>query len=108
MQIDLPIDIFTFPHVPLPAVWTVEQIYDTPALTVEQITMQARQAVDLLLESKGLASGATVAVGVGSRGLDNLVTIVSRRNRAVENAGDAAVCGSRDGQSWRRDGGGAN
>ncbi len=77
MQIELPIDIFTFPHVPLPAVWTVEQIYDTPALTSEQITAQARQAVDALVERKGLASGATVAVGVGSRGLDNLVTIVS-------------------------------
>ena len=77
MHIDLPIDIFTFPHVPLPAVWTVEQLYDTPALNGEQITGQAQAAVDTLLAQKGLASGATVAVGVGSRGLDNLVTIVA-------------------------------
>ena len=77
MHIDLPIDIFTFPHIPLPDVWTVEQLYDTPALTTEQITLHTREAVRALLQNKQLASGATVAVGVGSRGLDNLVTIVA-------------------------------
>ena len=33
MQIDLPLDIFTYPDVPLPEVWTVEQHFKTPALT---------------------------------------------------------------------------
>jgi hypothetical protein len=77
MHLDLPIDIFTFPDVPLPHVWTVEQIYDTPALTLEQVTVQSRNAVDALVQTRGLRAGATVAVGVGSRGLDNLVTIIA-------------------------------
>ena len=81
MQIDLPIDIFTYPNIPLPDVWTVEQLYDTPALTPEQIDAQARAAVNALTQGyeqgQRLKSGATVAVGVGSRGLDNLVTIVT-------------------------------
>jgi hypothetical protein len=76
MQIELPTDIFTFPDVPLPDVWTVEQIYHTPALTVEQIEQQTREAVQTLLQSARLKPGATVAVGVGSRGLDNLVVTV--------------------------------
>ena len=37
MQINYPIDIFTYPDVPLPEVWTVEQKFDTPALTLPQI-----------------------------------------------------------------------
>ena len=76
MQIELPTDIFTYPDVPLPDVWTVEQIYGTPALTVEQVAHQARQAVESLLQGTSLQPGATVAVGVGSRGLDNLVSTV--------------------------------
>jgi len=77
MQIDLPIDIFTYPDMPLPDVWTVEQIYDTPALTPEQIDAHARSAVAALTEGYSLKAGATVAVGVGSRGLDNLVPLVT-------------------------------
>jgi hypothetical protein len=76
MRIELPDDIFTYPDVPLPEVWTVEQRYNTPALSVEQIEQQARQAVSGLLQSAALKPGATVAVGVGSRGLDNLVITV--------------------------------
>jgi hypothetical protein len=76
MLIELPDDIFTYPDVPLPEVWTVEQHYRTPALSVEQIEQQARQAVSGLLQNAALKPGATVAVGVGSRGLDNLVPTV--------------------------------
>ena len=77
MQIDLPIDIFTFPDMPLPHVWTVEQLYETPTLSAEQITQQTAVAVETLVQRYGLRAGATVAVGVGSRGLDNLVTIIT-------------------------------
>ncbi|HZP84917.1 MAG TPA: hypothetical protein VFB21_24990, partial [Chthonomonadaceae bacterium] len=76
MQIDLPIDIFTYPEIPLPEVWTVEQKFDTPALTPDQITAAVQQAVAELAKDARLKPGANVAVGVGSRGLDNLVLVV--------------------------------
>ncbi len=76
MQIDLPLDIFTYPDVPLPSVWTVEQANTTPALTLNAVEAQTVQAVQSLLAAKTLPAGATVAVGVGSRGLDNLVLVV--------------------------------
>jgi hypothetical protein len=76
MQIELPDDIFTFPDVPLPDVWTVEQKYETPALSEAQIEQRTREAVERLVRHAGLKPGATVAVGVGSRGLDNLVVTV--------------------------------
>src|ERR1041385_9170494 len=74
MLIDIDIDTFTYPEVPLPEVWRVEQQFDTPALTVEQIETQTRLAVRAL--GQGLKPGASVAVGVGSRGLDNLPLVV--------------------------------
>ncbi len=76
MKIDLPLDIFTYPDIPLPEVWSVEQKFDTPALTPEGIETKARQAVGELARDPRLKSGAKVAVGVGSRGLDNLVPTV--------------------------------
>lgn len=76
MQINLPIDIFTYPDVPLPEVWTVEQKFDTPALTPAQLEQQTRSAVASLARDPRLKPGATVAVGVGSRGLNNLVPVV--------------------------------
>ena len=76
MHIDLPIDIFTFPDVPLPRVWTVEQQFETPALTPAQIEAETRGAVRSLVEKHPMKPGATVAVGVGSRGLDNLPLVV--------------------------------
>src|SRR6476469_9362318 len=76
MRIDLPIDIFTYPDVPLPEVWTVEQLFDTPALTPSQIESETRRALDTLAQDPRLRPGASVAVGVGSRGLDNLVPVV--------------------------------
>lgn len=76
MQINVPIDIFTYPDVPLPSMWTVEQRYDTAALTVDQIETGVSAAVDALLKQRELAPGASVCVGVGSRGVDNLVLTV--------------------------------
>lgn len=76
MHLDLPIDIFTYPDVPLPEVWTVEQKFDTPALTPDEIVAATRQAVETLRRDPRLKPGASVAVGVGSRGLDNLPLVV--------------------------------
>ena len=76
MIIDIDIDTFTYPDVPLPQVWTVEQKFATPTLTGAEIEAQTREAVRTLVRAKDLAKGSTVAVGVGSRGLDNLVATV--------------------------------
>lgn len=76
MQINIPLDLFTFPDVPLPEVWTVEQMFDTPALAPAQIEEAVRKAVDALARDPRLRSGAQVAVGVGSRGLENLALVV--------------------------------
>src|SRR4051812_12171542 len=76
MIIDLDIDTFTYPDVPLPQVWTVEQKFDTPTLSAAEIDAQTRAAVRALVQTKGLTRGSSVAVGVGSRGLDNLVAVV--------------------------------
>lgn len=75
MQIEMPIDLFTYPDVPLPEVWSVEQRYDTPALAVAEIEAQVRQAIETLVADPRLKPGANVAVGVGSRGVDNIVTV---------------------------------
>ena len=76
MLIDLPLDIFTYPDVPLPMVWTVEQKFNTPALTPEQVEAQTRQAVTALANDPRLRPGASVAVGAGSRGVHNLQPVI--------------------------------
>ncbi|HLJ57415.1 MAG TPA: hypothetical protein VKT77_20420 [Chthonomonadaceae bacterium] len=76
MIIDLDIDTFTYPDVPLPEVWTVEQRFGTPALPPAEIGARTRSAVASLVREGGVALGASIAVGVGSRGLDNLVAVV--------------------------------
>jgi hypothetical protein len=76
MQINLPLEIFTYPDVPLPEVWTVEQTNRTPALMPPQVEAQAVEATRKLVAAHALPAGASVAVGVGSRGLDNLIPTV--------------------------------
>ncbi|MCW3096824.1 MAG: hypothetical protein JWL77_2442 [Chthonomonadaceae bacterium] len=76
LQLNIPLDIFTYPDVPLPEVWTVEQKFDTPALSSTQIEAQVRAAVETLARDARLKPGAKVAVGSGSRGVDNIVPIV--------------------------------
>lgn len=76
MRIEYPTDIFTYPDVPLPEVWTVVQKFNTPSLSEQQVEVDVRQAMKLLAQDPRLHPGATVAVGVGSRGLDNLVSVV--------------------------------
>lgn len=87
MNINLPLDIFTYPDVPLPEVWTVEQANRTPALTPEQVEAQTVHAVQTLLQNRTLLPNASVAVGVGSRGLDNLVLTVRTVVSVLKNAG---------------------
>lgn len=76
LQLNIPLDIFTYPDVPLPEVWTVEQKFDTPALDATQIETQVRAAVETLARDARLKPGAKVAVGSGSRGVDNIVPVV--------------------------------
>jgi hypothetical protein len=76
MQIELPSHLFTFPEVPLPTVWSVRQIERTPALPPKQIEQRTREALESLLASRSLPTHASVAVGVGSRGIANLALIV--------------------------------
>lgn len=76
LQLNIPLDIFTYPDVPLPEVWTVEQKFDTPALTSAQIEAQVKAAVETLARDARLKPGAKVAVGSGSRGIDNIVPVI--------------------------------
>lgn len=77
IHISYPLDIFTYPQIDLPEVWTVEQKFETPALAPEQIEAGVRDAVaQLVTQDPRLKPGARVAVGSGSRGLDNLVLVV--------------------------------
>ncbi len=76
ITISLPLDIYTYPEIPLPEVWTIEQLASKAALTPDEVATGAQQAVAALLQDPRLKAGATVAVGVGSRGLDNLVPVV--------------------------------
>lgn len=76
LQLNIPLDIFTYPDVPLPEVWTVEQKFDTLALTATEIETQVQAAVERLAQDARLKPGAKVAVGSGSRGVDNIVPII--------------------------------
>jgi hypothetical protein len=45
VQLNIPEDIFTYPQIPLPAVWSVEQKFTTLALSAEAIEIQVTLAV---------------------------------------------------------------
>ena len=65
---------FDYPEVRMPLVWTVRHKVDAPVLVdVENAT---RTALERVLSDPRIKPGASVAVGVGSRGIDNLVTVV--------------------------------
>ena len=87
MQIEIDEYGFTFPEVPLPEVWTVEQLFDTPTLALSEVEAQTRVSVQALLSGNSLAKGSSVAVGVGSRGLDNQVLVVRTVIDELRNAG---------------------
>ncbi len=76
MLVNLPTEIFTYPDVQLPRVWRVSQRHEAPSLTTSEIQDAVTAAVGKLLHERSLPSGAQIAVGVGSRGLNNLLTVV--------------------------------
>ena len=87
MLVNLPTDIFTYPDVKLPRVWRVTQRHEAPSLSVEQIQAKTEAAAMALLRERALPAGAEIAVGVGSRGLDNLVIVVRTVVAALLKAG---------------------
>ena len=64
MQIEIDEYGFTFPEVPLPEVWMVEQLFDTPTLSLEEIEAQTRVSVQTLLSGNSLKKDSSVAVGI--------------------------------------------
>ncbi len=74
--ISLPTDIFTYPDVSLPDMWTVEQRLSKPSLTSDEVAGLVMSAMNTLLELKKPQPGSRVAIGVGSRGLCNLSLVV--------------------------------
>ena len=65
---------FAYPDVPLPEVWRIRQRISAPEL--QNVEAAAREAAGRLLKDPRIRPGASVAVGVGSRGIDNLVLVV--------------------------------
>ncbi len=65
---------FAYPDIPLPEVWRIRQKIDAPELS--DVEGAAREAARVLIADPRIRPGASVAVGVGSRGIDNLVLIV--------------------------------
>jgi hypothetical protein len=65
---------FAYPNVPLPDVWTVRQKIEAPES--KDVAAATAEAMSRLLTDARLRPGASVAVGVGSRGISNLQPIV--------------------------------
>jgi len=74
MQIEIDTSAFAHPEVELPRVWTIRQKLNAPILADIERTV-AREMRNLLDDPR-MKPGASVAVGVGSRGINNLVPIV--------------------------------
>lgn len=85
MLLDISTTAFDFPGIALPEVWTVRYLKEEPAL--QDVVSSARSAARALLLDPRLKPGARVAVGVGSRGLANLATIVTEVIGVLKEAG---------------------
>jgi hypothetical protein len=74
--VDIRIDptAFAYPDVPLPDVWTVRQKVHAPEIS--DVAAATSEAISRLLTDARLRQGASVAIGVGSRGISNLQPIV--------------------------------
>src|SRR5437879_6173769 len=75
MKLEINTTAFAHPEIELPEVWTIRQRIDAPVL--KDIEDGTRQAMAPLLRDPRLRDGAAAAVGVGSRGIANLVLVVS-------------------------------
>jgi hypothetical protein len=71
---------------PLPEMGVIEQVWETDPIPPEEISEHTANAVDVL-SFEGIPDGGEVALGVGSRGIANLATIVSDVVDAVADAG---------------------
>ena len=85
MLVDISTTAFDFPDIALPEVWTVRYLKHAPALS--DVAASARSAARGLLSDPRMRPGARVAVGVGSRGLANLATIVTEVIGVLREAG---------------------
>ena len=65
---------FAYPEAPLPEVWRIRQVLDAPELS--DVEGAAREGARALARDPRIRPGASVAIGVGSRGIDNLVLVV--------------------------------
>ncbi len=65
---------FAYPRVPLPDVWTVRQKVEAPE--VGDVVAATAEAVARVASDPRLRPGASVAIGVGSRGIASLQPIV--------------------------------
>lgn len=76
---------FDCPDVRLPLVWTVRHKLEAPV--VQDVPGAVLTALDRLWGDARLKPGASVAVGVGSRGIDNLVLVVRTVIEALKGRG---------------------
>ena len=65
---------FAYPDIRLPEVWRIRQHINAPELA--DVESSAREAARALQSDFRIRRGASIAVGVGSRGIDNLTLVV--------------------------------
>ncbi len=85
MQIEFDTAAFECPNVPIPAVWTIRQKIDAPILA--DVEGEVRSAVTKLFADSRLRPDASIAVGVGSRGINNLALVVRSVISELKKAG---------------------
>src|SRR2546428_268880 len=74
LRLDVDTSPYSCPDIAVPDVWTIRQKIDAPVL--KDVEGPARDVTRVLFSDPRLKADAKVAVGVGSRGIANLVTIV--------------------------------
>jgi hypothetical protein len=85
MHIEINTRAFDYPHIRLPEVYTVRQKIEAPVL--QDIQGAVTAAVEGLLTDPRLRPGASVAIGVGSRGINHIVTILQAVIRELKEGG---------------------
>ncbi|MDE2125706.1 MAG: DUF2088 domain-containing protein [Armatimonadetes bacterium] len=87
MRLELPTGLFTYPDVELPPVWMVEQTNAARGADLSEVADEVLRAVRALWETAGLPLGASVAIGLGSRGIRNLAAIAATAVDAIRELG---------------------